>query len=70
MQFLYIFLFAQIFDPRDYTVEYLKNHDPCDVQYVKPKNQDEENKMAIDEDDCEYDLKTDKKLFLGKSTIF
>ena len=70
-----VFNHFQIFDPRDYTTEFVKKHDRCDVKYDTKKKKLESvlesaMKFVHDDEDCDNDLKNDKKVFLGKSTIF
>ena len=60
------------FDPREHTIEYLKNHDRCDV----PSNVKKDQKVTetnVEEDlhdeDIEDNEPKNQKLLLGRSTV-
>ena len=62
------------FDPREHTIEYLKNHDRCDV----PSNVKKDQKVTetnVEEDLHDEDIHVEdnepknQKLLLGRSTV-
>ena len=61
------------FDPRDYTAEYVKQHDRCDDNISPRKREKIVYEEDIDDDDDEYDFEANvlgKKYKLGQSSLF